>query len=107
MAVWREIKKRAGDVVGPVLGFCIVGYFAYHSVEGERGLTAFVRLTERIAEAQTQLAELKSERQAIERRVKLLRTDNLDPDMLDERARQILNYSRPDEIIIFDRPESR
>lgn len=107
MAVWREIKKRAGDVVGPVLGFCIVGYFAYHSVEGERGLTAFVRLTERITEAQTQLAELKSERQAIERRVKLLRTDNLDPDMLDERARQILNYSRPDEVIIFDRPDSR
>lgn len=107
MAVWREIKRRAGDVVGPVLGFCIVGYFAYHSVEGERGLTAFVRLTERVAEAQIQLAELKSERLAIERRVRLLRTDNLDPDMLDERARQILNYSRPDEIVIFDGPASR
>lgn len=107
MAVWHEIKKRARDVVGPVLGFCIVGYFAYHSVEGDRGLTAFVRLSERIAEAQAQLAELKAERQAIERRVRLLRTDNLDPDMLDERARQILNYSRPDEIVIFDRGEPR
>jgi cell division protein FtsB len=103
MAVWHEIKKRARDVVGPVLGFCIVGYFAYHSVEGDRGLTAFVRLSERLAEAQAQLAELKAERQAIERRVRLLRTDNLDPDMLDERARQILNYSRPDEVVIFDR----
>lgn len=101
--MWREIKRRARDVIGPVLGFCIVGYFAYHSVEGDRGLTAFVRLSERIAEARTQLAELRSEREAIERRVRLLRTDNLDPDMLDERARQILNYSRPDEIIIFER----
>lgn len=103
MAVWREIKRRARDVIGPVLGFCIVGYFAYHSVEGDRGLTAFVRLSERLGEARTQLAELQAERQAIERRVRLLRTDNLDPDMLDERARQILNYSRPDEIVIFDR----
>jgi cell division protein FtsB len=103
MAVWHEIKKRARDVVGPVLGFCIVGYFAYHSVEGDRGLTAFVRLSERLAEAQAQFAELRAERQAIERRVRLLRTDNLDPDMLDERARQILNYSRPDEVVIFDR----
>jgi cell division protein FtsB len=107
MAVWREIRKRARDVVAPVLGFCIVGYFAYHSVEGDRGLTAFVRLTERISEARTQLAELRAERQAIERRVRLLRTDNLDPDMLDERARQILNYSRPDEVVIFDRPDPR
>jgi cell division protein FtsB len=103
MAIWREIKRRAGDVVGPVLGFCIVGYFAYHSVEGDRGLTAFVRLTERITEAKVQIDELKDERQAIERRVRLLRANNLDPDLLDERARLILNYSRPDEIIIFEK----
>ncbi len=103
MAVWREIKRRARDVVGPVLGFCIVGYFAYHSVEGDRGITAFVRLTERIAEAQAQLGDLRSERQALERRVRLLRADSLDPDLLDERARQILNYARPDEVIIFEK----
>jgi cell division protein FtsB len=104
MAIWRELKRRARDVIGPVLGFCVVGYFVYHSIEGERGLTAYVRLVERLADARAQLEEVQVERQALERRVKLLRTDNLDPDMLDERARTILNYSRPDEIIIPDRP---
>src|SRR5882672_4700033 len=104
MAIWRELKRRARDVVGPVLGFCVVGYFVYHSIEGERGLTAYVRLTERLVDARAQLDEVQAERQALERRVKLLRTDNLDPDMLDERARTILNYSRPDEIIIPDKP---
>jgi cell division protein FtsB len=104
MAIWRELKRRARDVIGPVLGFCVVGYFVYHSIEGERGLTAYVRLTERLADARVQLEEVQAERQALERRVKLLRTDNLDPDMLDERARTILNYSRPDEIIIPDKP---
>jgi cell division protein FtsB len=104
MAIWRELKRRARDVIGPVLGFCVVGYFVYHSIEGERGLTAYVRLTERLVDARAQLDEVQAERQALERRVKLLRTDNLDPDMLDERARTILNYSRPDEIIIPDKP---
>jgi len=104
MVVWRELKRRERDVIGPVLGFCVVGYFVYHSVEGERGLTAYVRLTERLTDARAQLDEVQTERQALERRVKLLRTDNLDPDMLDERARTILNYSRPDEIIIPDKP---
>jgi cell division protein FtsB len=104
MAILNELKRRSKDVIGPVLGFLIVGYFVYHSIEGERGLTAYVRLNERLADARAQLEEVQAERQALERRVKLLRTDNLDPDMLDERARTILNYSRPDEIVIPDKP---
>ena len=107
MEIWRELRRRAGDVIGPVLGFCIVGYFVYHSIEGDRGLTAYVQLTERLAEAKAQLEEIQAERKALERRVKLLRADNLDPDMLDERARRVLNYSRPDEIIIQDAPGPR
>lgn len=102
MEVWRELKRRARDVIGPVLGFCIVGYFVYHSIEGDRGLLAYARLTEQLRDAHAQLEEVQAERQALERRVSLLRTDNLDPDMLDERARAVLNYSRPDEIIIRD-----
>ena len=102
MAVWAELKKRAKDVIGPVLGFCAVGYFAYHSVEGDRGLFALVRLSEQIQEARAQLDELSAERKALDRRVANLRPDHLDPDMLDERVRLILNLARPDELIILD-----
>ena len=105
MAIFDEIKRRARDVIGPVLGFCVVGYFAYHSVEGDRGLTAYVRLTEQLREARVQLGDVQDEREALERRVRLLRPDSLDPDLLDERVRQILNYSRPDEVVIFTTPD--
>jgi len=107
MVIWQELKRRARDVVGPILGFCVVGYFIYHSIEGDRGLMAYLRLTERLTDARAQLEEVQGERQGLERRVKLLRSDNLDPDMLDERARRVLNYSRPDEIIIPDSPGPR
>lgn len=102
MAVWDELKRRARDVIGPVLGFCTVGYFVYHSIEGDRGLFALVRLSEQVQETQAQLDELTAQRKALERRVSLLRPDHLDPDMLDERARLILNLARPDEIVILD-----
>lgn len=102
MAVWDELKRRARDVIGPVLGFCAVGYFAYHSIEGDRGLFALIRLSEQIQETRAQLEELSAERSALERRVSNLRPDHLDPDMLDERARLILNLARPDEIVIID-----
>lgn len=100
MEIWRELKRRARDVIGPVLGFCIVGYFVYHSIEGDRGLLAYVHLNERLSEAKAQLEEVQAERKALEHRVDLLRTDNLDPDMLDERAHAVLNYARPDEVVI-------
>lgn len=104
MAIWDEVKRRAKDVIGPVLGFCVVGYFAYHSVEGDRGLVAYLRLTEQIQLAKAQLQELNVERKALETRVGLLRPNQLDPDMLDERARLLLNLARPDEIIIPEAP---
>lgn len=106
MLSWGELGQRTRDVIGPVLGFCVVGYFVYHSVEGERGLTAYVRLAERLAEARAQLEEVSTERRSMERRVGLLRAGSLDADLLDERARLILNYSRPDEIVIFE-PRAR
>jgi cell division protein FtsB len=102
MAISDEIKRRAKDVIGPVLGFCVVGYFAYHSIEGDRGLVAYLRLTEQIQLARSQLAEVAAERKALEQRVGLLRPNQLDPDMLDERARLLLNLARPDEIVIPD-----
>jgi len=102
MAIWGEIRRRGADVIGPVIGFCVAGYFVYHSIEGERGLVAYARLTQDVAQAKAQLEEVSAERKAVERRVSLLRADHLDPDMLDEQARLMLNLVRPDEIIIID-----
>jgi len=104
MGVLAEIRRRAADIVGPVLGFCVVGYFAYHSVEGDRGIVAWLRLQEQIHTAQAELEGLQAERVAVARRVALLRSDGLDLDLLEERVRAVLNYARPGEIIVPDRP---
>ena len=38
----------------------------------------------------------------------LLRAEGLDPDMLEERARALINLGREDEVVIFyDRPRAR
>ena len=39
----------------------------------------------------------------LERDVALLRPESLDPDMLDERARAILNLAHPDDLIMMKR----
>ena len=103
MALLGELKKRLRYAVGPVLGIGIFGYFAYHAIEGERGLFAYMRLQDRVAEAEQTRQDVAMIRAEIERRVAMLRPDHTDPDMLDERARAMLNLAQPDEVVVFPR----
>ena len=50
------------------------------------------------------MAEIAARRRTLERRVRLLNPAGLDPDMLDERARLMLNFGLADEIVIFAHP---
>jgi cell division protein FtsB len=101
------IMRSLQAAVGPVLGFCVVGYFAYHSFEGERGIYAYVRLAEQVENARAHLDDVRAERVALEKRVALMRSDSLDPDMLDEQTRALLNFTRPDELVILEAPANR
>jgi cell division protein FtsB len=89
-----------------VIGACIVGYFLYHTVEGERGWVAQMHLQNETNAAEEALARLKTEREALEHRVHLMRPDSLDPDLLDEQARKTLGYTKPNEIVILT-PEEK
>ena len=40
MGIVRELKVRARQIAGPVIGMTVVVYFAYHVVQGDRGLLA-------------------------------------------------------------------
>mgnify|MGYP006126587817 CR=1 FL=1 len=44
----------------------------------------------------------RKKKQKLELRVRLLHPENLDPDMLEERVRIMLNYGYPNEFIILD-----
>jgi cell division protein FtsB len=107
MAMLREIRRRLRLIIGPVLGITLCAYFAYHLVQGERGLLAWMRLNQQVREARVTLATVEAERQTLERRVDLLRPEHLDRDMLDERARSQLNLIGPNDIVIFDAPTGR
>lgn len=98
----QYLNRRLRHIIGPLIGVGAVAYFAYHTVEGDRGVLAWIRLKNEILEAELQLAKVTTERQALEHRVLLLRPDHLDPDMLEERSRAMLNMGRDGEVVIFD-----
>jgi len=101
MSLTREITKRLPGISAQLLLACLTVYFAYHAVEGDRGVNAWWGLRQKIALADATLAALNSQRAGLEERVAHLRPESLDPDMLEERARVLLNFGRPDEIVIL------
>jgi cell division protein FtsB len=94
------VKRRAQALVLPTIFFGLCGYFAHHSIHGTRGLIARDARHAEITAARVVLAEAEAERDAMERKVAGLRAEHLDRDMLEERARALLNVVARDEIIV-------
>ena len=82
----------------------IVGYFGVNAYTGKYGLNARQELDQEIVALTSELVRLKQERAEGERRVSLLRSDRVDPDMLDERARYQLDYANPRDLVRSIRP---
>ncbi|GBE43220.1 MAG TPA: septum formation initiator family protein [Rhizobiales bacterium] len=83
--------------------FGFLGYFAYNLFVGDHGLEARARLQTQVKSLEGELNGLQAVRERLDRDVALMRADKLDPDMLDERARMILNFSHPKDIVIMDK----
>lgn len=78
-----------------------IGYFGMNAFSGDHGLRAQQDLEQQMASMKEQLAALKAERALWERRVSLLRSDRIDPDMLDERARALLGLTGPHDLTLL------
>ena len=81
-----------------------IGYFAVNAFSGNHGLLAKQQLEQQIAELTAEFGRAEVDRLQWERRVSLLRSDRLDPDLLDERARAELHYMHPREVTLNLRP---
>ena len=82
----------------------LIGYFGVNAYTGKYGLNARQELDQEIIALTSELARLKRERAENERRVSLLRSDRLDPDMLDERARFQLDYVNSHDLVRMSHP---
>ncbi len=88
-------------LIVPLIAIGFSGYFAWHAWHGAFGVEARRELDLTADKLRIELAGLASEKDGIERRVKLLRPQGLESDMLDERSREILGYAQANEIAIY------
>jgi cell division protein FtsB len=84
----------------PLMTAAFLGYFGYHAFNGYYGIISRDRLDAEAVMLTQQLETLKQDRARYERRVEMLRSENLDADLVDIAARQALNRIRPDEVVL-------
>ncbi len=101
MATRQRKQSKLKPLLVPVCCLFVLGYFAYHAVEGDYGLFALGKLRDRVATLDADLAAVRAERARMESHVALMRPESLDKDMVDERAREALNMADAKDIVIF------
>ncbi len=87
-----------------IVAALFIGYFGVNAYTGKNGLNARQELEQEIAELAREVERVRAERIQWERRVALLKADRIDPDMLDERARLLLNYVDPHDVTVMVKP---
>ncbi|MBL4614856.1 MAG: septum formation initiator family protein [Magnetovibrio sp.] len=104
MGIFRELKVRARQIAGPVIGMSVVVYFAYHAVQGDRGLLALGKLRGEVETLQARVLDVRDDRFQMQQMVQMMRPETLDPDLLEERARVLLGYGNDDELVVIIHP---
>ncbi len=100
----RRLKSFLTGLALYMMAAGMVGYFGVNAYTGKYGLNARQELDQEVIALTAELARLKKERSESEQRVALLRSDRLDPDMLDERARFQLDYANPHDLVRMINP---
>ncbi len=99
------VRRRLRAFLIPLALYCasglIVGYFIHHAQSGNRGLEARRQLKIEAYGLNQQLEAARSERADWERRIALLRSDQIDRDLLDERARVVLGRVHRNDVVIM------
>ncbi|UOM34593.1 septum formation initiator family protein [Acuticoccus sp. I52.16.1] len=95
-------RSRFTFFLFPLLLIAVSVYFVWQSGRGDYGDEARDVLRQQRATLDVELAHLVAERERLQDRVRRLRVDALDADLLDERARAQLNMAHPNEIVILN-----
>ena len=105
MVTRSRLKSFLTGLALYTMAAAMIGYFGVNAYTGRYGLNAQQELDQEIIALTSELARLKQERAEGEKRVSLLRSDRVDPDMLDEQARFQLDYVNPHDLVRMNRPK--
>ena len=98
-AIWRPLALTVA-----LLGF--QGYLGFSAIGGQFGIENRTQILLDIDQLKARSAALQAEIDAYRHRATLMDTRRLDPDIVTERARALLNMAHADDVIVMVDPAS-
>jgi cell division protein FtsB len=99
------IRRRARRILIPLVLYgisaSIAAYFVHHAHTGARGMEARQQYESLAADLNGEYEKVRTERVEWERRIALLRSDQIDRDLLEERARVMLGRVHRNDLVII------
>jgi len=79
----------------------LVFYFSYHTISGEKGIMALVKMEQKLSVAKAESKESAEKRKSLQHKVNMMYSRSLDTDLLEEQAKKLLGRAKPSEIVHF------
>ena len=96
----RAIRNRLRALAPPVIFLAITYYFGWNAVHGKSGLEAQHVQQQQLDQAIVRNQAVAAQRAAWQTKIADLNGQSIQPDMLDEQARQVLNLANPQDMVI-------
>lgn len=83
--------------------FCalFITYFVFHIITGDRGLFSYIKKTKELANLENEYAKISQTNKKLEEKIKLLDTNSLNLDYLDEISRRLTGMSQENELVVL------
>jgi cell division protein FtsB len=101
MVTRKRLRTILNALALYVLAALLIGYFGINAYSGDRGLKAKEDIDRQTAALSADLERLQHEHSQWQRRIALLKSQDIDPDMLDEQARTLLDYADPRDLTLM------
>jgi cell division protein FtsB len=85
--------------------FLLIVYFGFNAFTGEQGILTSGQRDEALSARTRELTALRTRRENLEKRARLLRHSSLSADLLEETARSLLGFADPRDYLIRVKPK--
>ena len=95
------VNRNVRFILSNIVWICVACYFTYHMFSGARGALSWALLSREVESLEKELNSLKEENAFLENKIKLLRNNSLDLDLLEEQAQNVLGLAKENDIIVL------
>ncbi len=99
------VRTRVSAILLPLafhaFSAAVGGFFVWHAFHGDRGIAADIQYRRQMAGIEAKLKVVRAEKAEWRKRIDLLRGPDVDRDLLDEEARNLLNRVGKSDLVIF------